>query len=551
MVQVIARRATDGRPIADLSADRPPAARTGGEATEIATRLKALQRSAGNRAVARMLAPTDARLLQRRRLPPGAHLERLLFHDVGGVRADAPDAAAHRAGIERLTGLAEQDMTAAQRARVTALAHQGTTAASWAALSVSERDLREAEAVIQVRPDLITQDPAHIVTGPRLGTRDAANLASVVAWANRLFDRIASGAVDAHIGQVFGAANVAAAKAKYANARTRMNELNAMAPVKIVTDRSGYNDEAGVGGATTHDQILVMASVFDDPDSRDSVVTLIHEALHAGNADVGDEGGYIYRRDEFVTKQEGTKLTNAAHFEVVPRRMLGMGAARFAYPGQTFHPAALPPPPGPGPAPPPPVGAAPPRTPRQEAIENASNAFRIAWALTDDLHRDVWTRLLQTPGDWNTADLHARFGAGAAAHFADTAPFLSKVLGMTIHQRASIDPTSPDPARQPVTDVDVAISEAVVRKFSQLKDAVPATEADAVALENARATAPERAAATTVAAETELLIKLVLRANGPVTMNAERDVHVVQTLTANGEDEEMLLQARAPAACTF
>jgi hypothetical protein len=102
-----------------------------------------------------------------------------------------------------------------------------------------------------------------------------------------------------------------------------------------------------------------------------------------------------------------------------------------------------------------------------------------------------------------------------------------------------------------VTDVDVAISEAVVRKFSQLKDAVPATEADAVALENARATAPERAAATTVAAETELLIKLVLRANGPVTMNAERDVHVVQTLTANGEDEEMLLQARAPAACTF
>ena len=442
-------------------------------------------------------------------------------------------------------------MTAAQRARVTALAHQGTTAASWAALSLSERDLREAEAVIQVRPDLITQDPAHIVTGPRLGTRDAANLASVVAWANRLFDRIASGAVDAHIAQVFGAANVAAAKAKYANARTRMNELNAMAPVKIVTDRSGYNDEAGVGGATTHDQILVMTSVFDDPDSRDSVVTLIHEALHAGNADVGDDGGYIYRRDEFVTKQEGTKLTNAAHFEVVPRRMLGMGAARFAYPGQTFHPAALPPPPGPGPAPPPPVGAAPPRTPRQEAIENASNAFRIAWALTDDLHRDVWTRLLQTPGDWNTADLHARFGAGAAAHFADTAPFLSKVLGMTIHQRASIDPTSPDSARQPVTDVDVAISEAVVRKFSQLKDAVPATEADAVALENARATAPERAAATTVAAETELLIKLVLRANGPVTMNAERDVHVVQTLTANGEDEETLLQARAPAACTF
>jgi hypothetical protein len=373
----------------------------------------------------------------------------------------------------------------------------------------------------------------------------------VVAWANRLFDRIASGAVDAHIAQVFGAANVAAAKAKYANGRTRMNELNAMVPVQIVTDRSGYNEEAGVGGATTHDRILVETSVFDNPSSRDSVVTLMHEALHAGNADVDDNGGYIYRREEFLTAQPGVKLTNAAHFEVVPRRMLGMGAARFAYPGETFHPAALPPPPGPVVGPPPPAAAGPARTPRQEAIHNASEAFRTAWALTDDLHRDVWTRLLQTPGDWDTADLHAEFGAAAAAHFSGTLPFLSKVLGMTIHQRASIDPTSADPARQPVTEVDVAISEAVVRKFSQLMNAVPATEADAVALETARATAPERAAATTIPAETELLIRLVLRANGPVTTNADRDVHVVQTIIANGENEEMLLQSRLPAACTF
>jgi hypothetical protein len=546
------RPGTDRRCVADRPARRSPVARAGGEGTGIAARVKVLQRSAGNRAVAQMLAPISGRLLQRRRLPPSDHLERLLFHDVGGVRTDAPDAAAHRAGIERLIGLAEQEMTAAQRAKVTALSHHGTTAASWAALSVSERDLREADAVMHVRPDLITHDPAHVVIGSRPGTHDAANLASVVAWANVIFARIATGVVDAHIAQVFGAANVAAAKAKYANGRTRMNQLFAMVPPKIMTDRSGYNAEAGVGGVTSDDQILVQSSVFDDPGSRDSVVTLIHEALHAGNfGDVEDGGGYIYRADEFLTAQPETKLTNAAHFEVVPRRMLGMGAKRFAYPGQTFHPAALPPPPGPGPAPPPPVGAAPARTPRQEAIHNVSEAFRISWALTDDLHRDVLTRLLQTPGDWNTADLHPRFGAGAAPHFSDTVPFLSKVLGMTIHKRASIDPASADPAKQPVTSVDVAISEAVVRKFSQLKDAVPDTEDDAVALENAQASPAERAAATTVAAETELLVKLVLRANGSVTTSPERDVHVVQTITADGESEEKLLKARAPAACTF
>jgi hypothetical protein len=547
---MIGREVTEEAPAAAPSVSRPAAAHAGPERPELPAHVQVLQRSAGNRAVARMLAPT--RLLQRRRLPPSAHLERLLFHHAGATVTDAPDAAAHRAGIERLTALAEQDMSAAQRARVTTLAHAGTTAAGWGALSDSERRLREADAVLQVRADLIDRDPGHIVTGPRAGTRDAANLAFVVAWANRIFDRIASGAVDMHIAQVFGAANVAAAKAKYANGRTRMNELFALVPVQIVTDRSGYNAEAHVGGATTHDQILVESTVFDEPSSRGSVVTLIHESLHAGNADVGDDGGYIFRAEEFLTAQEPDKLTNAAHYEVVPRRMLGMGAAGFAYPGKTFHPAALPPPVGGGAAPPPPPGAAPARTPRQEAIHNASQAFRVAWALTDDLHRSVWTRLLQTPGDWSTADLHAEFGAGAAPHFTDTVPFLSKVLDLTIHQRsATIDPTSPDPARQPVTEVDVAISEGIVGKLARGMEAMPASEADALALENTRATVAERAAATTVAAETELLIKLVFRVIGPITTTPERDVQVVQMLTADGESEEKVLKARPPAACTF
>jgi hypothetical protein len=529
----------------------PAAALTGNG--DLSSTVLAMQRTVGNRAVARMLAPASGRTLQRRRLPPRAHSERLLVQQVGGVTVDAPDAAEHRAGIERLIGLGEGEMSPAQRARVTTLAHAGTTAPQWAALSQSERDLREADAIMHVQPSATMTDPAHIVTGPRAGTRDRANLASVVAWANRMFAQIASGALDTHIGQVFGATNVAAAKQKYQNGHDRMNELFALVPPLIVTDRSGYNAEAGVGGATTHEQIMVETSVFDDPTSRGSVVTLIHESLHAGNADVGDDGGYIYRADEFTTAQPATKLTNAAHFEVVPRRMLGMGARGWAYPGQTFVPAALAPPPPPpvGPAPPPPPPVGPQRTPRQEAIHNASEAFRISWAIADDVHRAAWTELLQHPDEWNTADLHASLGPGAAPHFADTLPFLSKVLGMTIHRRGSIDPTSADPARQPVTEIDVGISEAVVRQVSHAMDAVPASEADAVALETARASPVERGAATTVPAETELLIKCVLRRVGPITTTPERDVHVVQTLSEHGEDLEQLLRARAPAACTF
>lgn len=521
--------------------------------TDLASRVLAMHPTVGNRALARMLAPT--RQLQRRRLPSRAHLEQLLQHQVLGVTMDTADAAGHRAGIERLNSLAEGEMTAAQQARVTTLAHQGTTAASWAALSQSERDLREADAITHVSPALTTTDPGHITIGVRPGTRDAANLASVVAWANQLFARIATGALDTHIGQIFGAGNVAVAKQKYEAAHVRMNELFALAPPMIVTDRSGYADEANVGGVTNHDQILVASSVFDNPTSRESCVMLIHEALHAGNADVLDGGGYIYRADEFTTAQPDVKLANAAHFEVVPRRMLGMGARGFAYPGQTFLPAALAPPPPPPPVgvapPPPPPAAAPQRTPRQEAIHNTSEAFRISWALADDLHRFAWTELLNNPAEWNTRDLPAAFGATAAPHFADTLPFISKVLGMTIHQRGSIDPTSAAPSRMPVSEVDVAISEGVVRKFNQGMNAVPASEADAVTLENNLATPAERAAATTVAAETELLIKLVVRQIGAITTTPERDVHVVQTMSAGGENLEHLLRARGPAACTF
>ncbi|MGH2893850.1 MAG: hypothetical protein ACRDPM_11395 [Solirubrobacteraceae bacterium] len=302
-----------------------------------------LQQTVGNRAVLRILEPAPGRILEpapsrvlaRRRLPSRAHLEQILFDPVvGGGTVDAADAAAHRAGIDRLIGLAEAEMTPAQRAQVTATAHAGLDAAHWAALNPSQQRLREADAIVHLDPTARLGDPTTLDAGPRPGTSDAAHLATLVANANDIFARIATGAVDAHIGQVFGVGNIAAAKAKYANARTRMNQLNAMAPVKIVTDRSGYAGEAGVGGVTTHDQIEVEPSAIDHPTWRESIVTLVHEALHAGNGDVNDDGGYINRPHEFTTASKATKLTNAAHFEVVARRMLGMGKARWAYPAR-------------------------------------------------------------------------------------------------------------------------------------------------------------------------------------------------------------------------
>ena len=521
----------------------PPAVRSPAEA------ILSVQRSAGNRTAQALLQrrelPLSRRVLARRRVPPGAEIERILFDPAGGGRVEATDAAAHRAGLDRLIAMSRQEMTAAEQARVTTERRRGLTAAQWGALSASERSMREAEAVVRVRADTRLGDPLLINSGPRPGTRDAARLTQLVTAANRIFDRIATGAVDAHIAQVFGAGNEAAAKARYANARTRMNTLHAAG--SIVTDRSGYNAEAFLGGLTNNRRISVAPEVMDNPTSRESIITLVHESMHAGNPGVvGDDGGYIDRRAEFVRAQVADKLGNAAHFEVVPRRMLGMGAAGFAYPGVTFTPGVLAPPVAVGaPPPPPPPGGAPVVSLKQQAIEAGYEAWKEAWTTALNLH-NLFVRNFRTPADW-TLDMHAEFGLPAAARFVDVLPFWSKVEGLTIHNRPGISAASADPSTQPVTQIDVALSEAVVRQLARGMSTMPETEAAANVLE-ATATAAERAAATTVATERDLLIKLAARDIGTVTGSAARDVHVVNTLGPRPLEFTDMLIVRGPAA---
>lgn len=522
-----------------------------------------VQRSAGNRAALALMrrggvpaAPRRKRVLARRRVPSSAELERIVFDPAGAGHVDATDAAAHRAGLERLIEMSRLEMSAGERARVDTERQHGLNAAQWAALSASERDLREAEAIVKVRPDALLGDPLLINTGPRAGTQDAAHITQLVNGANAIFDRIATGAVDVHIKQVFGAANVATAKARYANARKRLNELHASGD--IVTDRSRYNAEAFLGGLTNSARISLAPGVIDNPTSRESIVTCVHESMHAGNPGVvEDKGVYIDRREEFVRSPEADKLDNAAHFEVVPRRMLAMGKNGFAYPGVTFTPGVLAPPPPPpaapaAPAAPPAAPAAPPAAPagpvvslKQQAIEAGEKFWKEAWTTALNLH-NLFVRNFRTPADW-THDIAGEFGLAPGARFTDVLQFWSKVEGLTIHNRPGINPASADPSTQPVTQIDVALSEAVVRQLARGMFAMPDTEAAATALE-ATATPAERAAATDVASERDMLIKLVARDIGTVTGTPARDVHVVNTLGATHLDFPHMLVVRGPAA---
>jgi DNA-binding protein YbaB len=566
-------------------ADSP--ARTDGAASpgRSAAFLLALQRTAGNNAVLRLLdRSTPRRTLQRRRVATTGELLDLVFDATG------PDAAAHLAGTQRMVrraweelsdadkaevrrrrlhglteaqfnalpagqqsiwwahairqvrpGLAGADpasvkaawdkLSADRQAAVRRLALNGLTTAQFNALPAAEKNTRWAEAIRAVWPAFELGDPLLIDTGPRPGTADAANLQRLVDNANRVFDDVATGAQTANLRQVFGAAQVATARRKYARARQRMNLLHRRR--RIVTDRSGYNVEVGLGGLTNSEQLSVSPDVIDKPDEKESVVTMIHEAMHAGNDDVDDKGYIDIDPDTFKGLAADVKLTNAAHFEVVPRRIL---VADFAFTGQTFTPSGS-------------SAAAPALTPREQAIRGASELFREAWTLGLNLHM-LYVGLLRTPAEWNTLELRRRFGGVAAGlKFSDTLPFWSKVMKLTIHARSSINPTAGRAATNPVTRVDVALSEGVVRKLSRCMSAVPSTEADATAFLDAKASAAERAAATTVTAERDLLIKLVLRERiGSITGSTDRDIRVVMRMGTVGGTWREILQRRAPSS---
>jgi hypothetical protein len=468
-------------------------------------------------------------VIQMQRIPP--NIQTLLMSASGG---NAANFTADAQGAERLIARAMAELTPAEQATVMAtrggLMPGGLTDAQFNALPRRERLSRHADAIIALFPTRRLGDPNLIDTGPRPATADAANITKVVTHAEAIFTDIASGLRDTWLEQVFGVGSVVAAKAKYANARIWMNTLHTAD--KILTDRSGYADEVFQGGLTGfQDSIRVAPSVIDNPDDNESIVTLIHESMHAGNSDVKDD---IYSgATGFETQQEPKKLVNSAHFEVVPWRILDPTDTR-AYPllpaimffgvpivpatFQTFIPAG--------------TGGTPARTDAEEGAVAAYELLNAAWALGLNLHLP-YVQLFRTPTDWTVPQ--TAFGG---MRFDNSLPFWSKVQKLTIHRKTTIVPASPDEAKHPVSQIDVALSEGLTRKLAFGMDVLDPlhTEAQILAFETTHSTAAERAAAfpggahTNANAERDFLLKLAVRDStvAPMTGNVARDLRVVK-----------------------
>jgi hypothetical protein len=513
-----------------------------------------LQRKIGNQAVNRLLqrslnkqsqvqlnAPTIQQTLpqqvhsatiQRRRIPDTTEITEILTDNTPAGPTDAANYDAHKAGLTRLLLRSWNELSLAEQGQVLIILFAPPASpGQFAALPERDRLVRISEAIGQVKPSLKLGDPRLIDIGPRAGTADAANLAKLVRNTNRLFNAIASGRNDRDIDQVFGRANRSTAKAKYANGRIWLNRLHQTH--HTVTDRSGYNKEVGLGGLTGfRNQISVSPGTIDNPDDPESIITTLHESMHAGNSSVTDLG-YI-NQPSFTKLAARDKLNNAAHYEVVPRRIL---RADPTFAGQTFIPAGST---GPG------GSVAPPLTSRQQAIRDASETFREAWTLGLNLHM-LFVRVYRSPNEWTTLDLSRTYGTNPGLHFADTLPFWSKVEKLTIHEKTVLNPTGHDASTNPVSLIDISLSEGLVRKLAKAMKSVPGDEATAAAFEQTHASAAERAAATSASAERDLLIMLVLRnVVGEITGKVERDIRMVDRLAHMGDSFAVILARRSP-----
>jgi Domain of unknown function (DUF4157) len=458
--------------------------------------------------------------VQLRRVPTNS---RTLLTDPGDPAKAGANNAAHSTGVRRLIQRAQAEMSAAEKKKVRVEMRGSLSMKAFSRLPVHERLARQAEAIGKVRPDLLLGDPKLIDTGPRAATADTANLQKLVDNARKVFTAVIGGAHNKDLEDVFGAANVATAKVKYSMGQLWMVTLHSTG--HIVTDRSGYSEEVFLGGLTGfQQQIALSPGTIDQPDDMESIITMIHEAMHAGNGDVDDKG-YI-DQPSFTELPDADKLTNAAHFEVVPRRTLG---ASHSFPGITFIPAGAT------------VGGvtAPSLTPAQEAIRAASETLREAWTIALNLH-SLYTDLFKDQTLWAV-------NRGGGETFKTSLPYWSKVEMMTIHQKTAIDPTSADAAKLPISQIDMALSEGVTRKLGLAMFEVPEDEAKAKKFEKDHSTASQRTAAhATVDKHRDFLIKLVLAqpSVAPITGAVSRDQRVVKELA--GLDWGTVTNARNP-----
>jgi hypothetical protein len=264
---------------------------------------------------------------------------------------------------------------------------------------------------------------------------DQAKLKALMKDAGTLISTVEGDA--AGLQAVFGAQD-GVAKARYAAARSALSTVASDLDKHVTTDYNLDDPETSLGGWALHSaQIMhLLVDVVKGIDPPASKATLIHEASHLASASVGDLG--YYATPGFEAMSEVDKVNNAAHYEELPRRV--MGISNFA--GHVFKPGTV-------------AGGG--AISKVDVVRKiAGDHLQHAWDAASDAHmwlRGVRKAKLQGNGKPFTDEL-------------TTILELSKLADLTIHTQA--------PAHARVTTLDVTIIESVVRAMSLLGNMIGA-----------------------------------------------------------------------------
>jgi hypothetical protein len=224
------------------------------------------------------------------------------------------------------------------------------------------------------------------------------------------------------------------AKDVYVMARVALKTAMDHMDSAITTDYNMDDPEVGLGGwATFNNQhVHFQASVTRVTDEKEAKITIIHESAHLANAAVDDKG--YYGSGGFESVDEQTKITNAAHYEEIPRRKLGI--RKYTAPSDPtkyvdFKPGIS--------------ASGAPQTFEQKVKRKSDEYLRMAW--------DEAVNVFGLIRDIRKDEL-----AGKKKSFKDKEKRLleiSKLMNLTIHEQP--------PATASVNQIDVVLAEGVAR----------------------------------------------------------------------------------------
>jgi hypothetical protein len=234
--------------------------------------------------------------------------------------------------------------------------------------------------------------------------------------------------------QVFGS-KAPQAKAFYGKTKKALGEVSKDMNSKVTTDYNLDDPETFLGGWANFGNVgprhmHLLLDVVKGVDPAESKATLIHEASHLAHPSIVDLG--YYGTPGYEAMDEDKKIANAAHFEEIPRRQMGISKFGDGHGGfKTFTPGILS------------HGGA--QTWEDKLKKKASDDMQQAWDAAVDTHtglRAVRKALLK--GNKSVFTANKAFILEA-----------SDRMDLTVHKQ--------DPAKAEVTPLDVTLAESIAR----------------------------------------------------------------------------------------